>query len=171
MARGLPYSCECGGEPLRRNVLMLQFAIDQVHFVMGSASSLYMVRDSRLRQAIYCADDLFRVAHNGANQFNETRSDSQKNSRQVKPGRMQPTIESSANQPSNHQSCRKHNRQLAVAASLDPEIFFAFGVRRIGIDRHSREFRFCIGSKNISNESLSPPLHSAPAPATSSRSR
>ncbi len=81
--------------------------------------------------------DLFRIAHNGTDQFEEARRYSQEDAGQIKPRGVQPAVERRANQPSYDEGSGKDECQLAVAGSLNPEILFPARLRisRIWVGR------------------------------------
>jgi hypothetical protein len=63
----------------------------------------------------------FCIADHSTDEFDEPRSNSQQNSREINPSGMQPAIEGCPDQPSHDESRGEDERQLAVARELQPE--------------------------------------------------
>lgn len=73
------------------------------------------------------------IAHNSADQFDETCGNAKKNASQIKPRSMQPAVKSRADEPSYDEGSRKYEGQLTITSGLHPKIFFPGGVTTLRI--------------------------------------
>jgi hypothetical protein len=80
----------------------------------------------------------FRVVQYGADQFDETSGDAQQNPRQIEPRRVQPFVETGADEPADDKGCRQDESKLAIPPHLQPEALLLgrtvfFGIGAVGI--------------------------------------